>query len=91
MSGGSGEETTADGAQRSCRNHALCSKRRGGKGALPPNLMAEDLFFLIAQLEAGALQLHEPLPGDIDIRSVQTRRAKCSIPYTYCAVPATSR
>ena len=33
--------------------------------------MAEDLFFLIAQLEAGALQLHEPLPGDIDIRSVQ--------------------
>ena len=27
---------------------------------LPPSLMAEDLFFLIAELEAGALQLHEP-------------------------------
>ena len=43
----------------------------GEREPLPPNLMAEDLFFLIAELEAGALQLHEPLPGDIDIRTVQ--------------------
>ncbi|CAE7340697.1 unnamed protein product [Symbiodinium microadriaticum] len=43
----------------------------GEREPLPPNLMAEDLFFLMAELEAGALQLHEPLPGDIDIRTVQ--------------------
>ena len=47
---------------------AAYANRAGGRSVpLPAHDMVEDLFFLIAELEAGGLQLHEPLPGTVQV------------------------
>ena len=51
---------------------ATYANRAGGRATpLPPHDMVEDLFFLIAELEAGGLQLHEPLPGTVEVDEIQ--------------------
>ena len=70
---------------------ATYANRAGGRTVpLPAHDMVEDLFFLIAELEAGGLQLHEPLPGTVQ-RWTKSRKqcAAYSIANTSWDPPAT--